>query len=208
MRVIQHCICRPLHSTLFFSSSSTSTTSSKRLGPVWSRSLSHVTATTIRLFKAPTPPGLQNGVHSKSQGWVMGSKSMFKSISIAIPLAHSSHRHLFFTYSSKPISKIHSFPLHTNGFSSISHADVPRPASLESPAGHILDLAQLKILKQKLEELGMDTDICIPGQYNHLLCPMALVEVGKCGVLCLLVSFGAFGGCGTIILLREWSFPC
>lgn len=57
MRVIQHCICRPLHSTLFFSSSSTSTTSSKRLGPVWSRSLSHVTATTIRLFKAPTPPG-------------------------------------------------------------------------------------------------------------------------------------------------------
>ena len=172
MRVIQHCICRPLHSTLFFSSSSTSTTSSKRLGPVWSRSLSHVTATTIRLFKAPTPPGkgdfyflfffplfgcresngrvkknlmlcwfltgLQNGVHSKSQGWVMGSKNMFKSISIAIPLAHSSHRHLFSTYSSKPISKIHSFPLHTNGFSSISHADVPRPGISPIPLKHFM----------------------------------------------------------------------
>ena len=67
------CLRRPLHSTLLFSSSSsssyttatrTSTISPKRLGRVWSRrSLSHVSATatasttTLRLFKLPTPPG-------------------------------------------------------------------------------------------------------------------------------------------------------
>lgn len=43
---------------------------------------------------------------------------------------------------------------------------------MESPTENGLDSAQLKILKQKLEELGMDSEICVPGQYNHLLCPM------------------------------------
>ena len=64
----------PLHSTLLFSSSTSSyttatrtgTISPKRLGRVWSRrSISHVNAsasatastTTLRLFKLPTPPG-------------------------------------------------------------------------------------------------------------------------------------------------------
>ena len=30
---------------------------------------------------------------------------------------------------------------------------------------------QFDILKKKLEVVGMDTGICVPGQYNHLLCP-------------------------------------
>ncbi|XP_050276476.1 twinkle homolog protein, chloroplastic/mitochondrial isoform X2 [Quercus robur] len=173
------CLRRPLHSTLLFSSSSTTSTTSpsRRLGRVCSqRSLSHVSAsaTTLRSFKLPTPPG-----HTKSQSWMMGSKNMFKTNSFAIPFANSSHRHFFNTHtplfsacSSKPISKIHSLPLQTNGFSSISHANVPGPDILESPAEYRLETTQLKILKQKLEELGMDTEICVPGQYNHLLCPM------------------------------------
>ncbi|KAF3942941.1 hypothetical protein CMV_030452, partial [Castanea mollissima] len=178
------CLRRPLHSTLLFSSSSTtrtSITSPSRLGRVWSqRSLSHVSvsasasATTLRSFKLPTTPG-----HTKSQSWMMGSKNMFKTNSFAIPFANSSHRHsynthtpLFSAFSSKPISKIHSLPLQTNGFSSISHANVPGPDILESPAEYRLETTQLKILKRKLEELGMDTEICVPGQYNHLLCPM------------------------------------
>ena len=64
----------------------------------------------------------------------MGSKNMFKNNSFAIPFANSSQRHFFNThtplfsaYSSKPISKIRSLPLQTNGFSSISHANVPGP---------------------------------------------------------------------------------
>ena len=35
------------------------------------------------------------------------------------------------------------------------------------------DSPKFSILKLKLEELGMDCDeISMPGQYNHLLCPM------------------------------------
>ena len=72
--------------------------------------------------------------HTKSQSWMMGSK--IKTNSFAIPLAHSSHRHFFSASSSKPVSKIHSLPLQTNGFSSISHANVPRPGI--SPLKHFV----------------------------------------------------------------------
>ncbi|KAB1210459.1 hypothetical protein CJ030_MR6G010755 [Morella rubra] len=33
-------------------------------------------------------------------------------------------------------------------------------------------MGHMKILKQKLEEIGIDSELCTPGQYNHLLCPM------------------------------------
>lgn len=33
---------------------------------------------------------------------------------------------------------------------------------------------QFSILKKKLKAVGMDTGICMPGQYNHLLCPECL----------------------------------
>ncbi|CAL5330530.1 unnamed protein product [Camellia sinensis] len=35
-----------------------------------------------------------------------------------------------------------------------------------------IDLAEMKILRRKMEELGIDSNICKPGQYNHLSCPM------------------------------------
>jgi hypothetical protein len=30
---------------------------------------------------------------------------------------------------------------------------------------------QFEVLKKKLETVGIETGICVPGQYNHLLCP-------------------------------------
>ncbi|KAF5480492.1 hypothetical protein F2P56_001242 [Juglans regia] len=181
MPLIQQCLYRPLQYTPFLSSSSSSsfssTTSPRRLGRAWSRSLSY--ATTLSFFKVPPPPGLQKGGHTKSQGWVMDSKNLFKFTSFEIPSVPSSHGRLFHirrlhfsVHSSKPFSNIQPFPLNTNGFSSISHANIPPPVYMESPTENGLDSAQLKILKQKLEELGMDSEICVPGQYNHLLCPM------------------------------------
>ncbi|CAL5381468.1 unnamed protein product [Camellia sinensis] len=38
--------------------------------------------------------------------------------------------------------------------------------------GMVLTLAEMKILRRKMEELGIDSNICKPGQYNHLSCPM------------------------------------
>ncbi|CAL5324266.1 unnamed protein product [Camellia sinensis] len=35
-----------------------------------------------------------------------------------------------------------------------------------------IDLAEMKILRGEMEELGIDSNICKPGQYNHLSCPM------------------------------------
>jgi hypothetical protein len=33
---------------------------------------------------------------------------------------------------------------------------------------------QFEVLKKKLETVGIETGICVPGQYNHLLCPEVL----------------------------------
>ncbi|XP_059451523.1 twinkle homolog protein, chloroplastic/mitochondrial-like isoform X1 [Corylus avellana] len=167
MALTRQCLCRPLQYTFFLSSSSY-TTLPRRLGRVWPRSLSH--ATTLSVSKATSPSG---------QGWVMGSKNMLKSTSFAIPLAPSSHGRLFHTHrllfsahSSKPISRVLPFSLKTNGFSPMPHADAPSPVQWEGLAKNCLDPEVSEILKKKLENLGMDTDICIPGQYNHLLCPI------------------------------------
>ncbi|KAF5933091.1 hypothetical protein HYC85_029262 [Camellia sinensis] len=35
-----------------------------------------------------------------------------------------------------------------------------------------IDLAEMKILRGEMEKLGIDSNICKPGQYNHLSCPM------------------------------------
>lgn len=40
----------------------------------------------------------------------------------------------------------------------------------KTPEEKRVDL-QFNILKKRLEAVGMDTGICMPGQYNHLLCP-------------------------------------
>ncbi|CAL5346482.1 unnamed protein product [Camellia sinensis] len=35
-----------------------------------------------------------------------------------------------------------------------------------------IDLAEMKVLRRKMEEHGIDSNLCKPGQYNHLICPM------------------------------------
>ncbi|KAI4297183.1 hypothetical protein L6164_037082 [Bauhinia variegata] len=67
----------------------------------------------------------------------------------------------FTDFSLKHIPKNGPFSLKTNGYSHVFHTNVPRPPE---------DM-QLKILKHKLEELRIDTKTCMPGQYNHLMCP-------------------------------------
>lgn len=46
----------------------------------------------------------------------------------------------------------------------------PPQVQLESPVEKNMEL-QLNILKKKLEAIGVETEMCEPGQYNHLLCP-------------------------------------
>ncbi|KAL3833743.1 hypothetical protein ACJIZ3_008479 [Penstemon smallii] len=51
---------------------------------------------------------------------------------------------------------------------------IPRPINvvdLETLESPVLDEKQLMILRQKLEEIGIDGTACMPGQYNGLICP-------------------------------------
>ncbi|CAI9760055.1 unnamed protein product [Fraxinus pennsylvanica] len=51
---------------------------------------------------------------------------------------------------------------------------IPRPVSgvvLETPEQQVLESEQLRMLKQKLEEIGIAGDACKPGQYYGLTCP-------------------------------------
>lgn len=47
---------------------------------------------------------------------------------------------------------------------------------LESPEEGIVSETEFKILKGKLEDLGIESEELVPGQYNHLLCPNVLVS--------------------------------
>ncbi|KAL9320589.1 hypothetical protein ACSQ67_012428 [Phaseolus vulgaris] len=80
------------------------------------------------------------------------------------------HRSFFTVFCSKPTSRNSPSPLRTNGYHGASHASIPRPVQLESPGSKSVEL-QFNILKKRLEAVGMETGICVPGQYNHLLCP-------------------------------------
>ncbi|KAL5537802.1 hypothetical protein UlMin_046130 [Ulmus minor] len=107
---------------------------------------------------------------------LMASKKIFNSSFLSSPLPTSSHRHLlntcklpFSTFPLKPTSRILPLCLKTNGYSSFSNDN--GTVLLENPM--LKDSPKFSILKLKLEELGMDCDeISMPGQYNHLLCPM------------------------------------
>ncbi|XP_020230809.1 twinkle homolog protein, chloroplastic/mitochondrial isoform X2 [Cajanus cajan] len=85
------------------------------------------------------------------------------------------HRPFFTVFCSKPISRNPPSPLRTNGYhGGASHASIPRPVQLETtPVEKHVEL-QFNILKKKLDAVGMETGICVPGQYNHLLCPKCL----------------------------------
>lgn len=61
-------------------------------------------------------------------------------------------------------------------------------AFLENPLDEALSSTQLKVLKKKLEELDIDTESCVPGQTNHLLCPMVLDFFLTLVSLCILCS--------------------
>ncbi|CAL5346483.1 unnamed protein product [Camellia sinensis] len=84
-------------------------------------------------------------------------------------------RFIFSTFPSKPISRIHPFSLKNPGFSSVSDANIHTPVSQlyeESLEENGIDLAEMKVLRRKMEELGIDSNLCKLGQYNHLICPM------------------------------------
>nr|XP_027087092.1 twinkle homolog protein, chloroplastic/mitochondrial-like isoform X1 [Coffea arabica] len=51
-------------------------------------------------------------------------------------------------------------------------APIPRPVSLETGEEDVIDSAELRFLRVKLEKLGLNAESCMPGQYNGLICPM------------------------------------
>ncbi|XP_027089005.1 twinkle homolog protein, chloroplastic/mitochondrial-like isoform X1 [Coffea arabica] len=52
------------------------------------------------------------------------------------------------------------------------HAPIPMPVSLETGEEDVIDSAELRFLRVKLEKLGLNSESCMPGQYNGLICPM------------------------------------
>ncbi|KAL3522910.1 hypothetical protein ACH5RR_015744 [Cinchona calisaya] len=57
-------------------------------------------------------------------------------------------------------------------FSYAPQPSIPRPVSLENKEQDVLDSAELRLLKAKLETIGIHAGSCKPGQYSGLLCPM------------------------------------
>ncbi|XP_024021254.1 twinkle homolog protein, chloroplastic/mitochondrial isoform X1 [Morus notabilis] len=125
---------------------------------------------------------LYNSLHKLSlkptSSVLMGSKQFLKSTFFSNPLTPASHRRLsntrklpFSAFPSKPTSRTQPCCLiKTNGYSSVSEASDPRAVVLEDPEEK--NASQFRILKQKLEDLGLECDISVPGQFNHLICPM------------------------------------
>ncbi|CAL5184198.1 unnamed protein product [Lathyrus oleraceus] len=77
-------------------------------------------------------------------------------------------RGFFTVYCSKSTSKYPPTPLKINGYHATSIVKATKPVYLDE---NVLD-ANIDALKRKLEVIGMDAEICVPGQqFNHLLCP-------------------------------------
>ncbi|KAF5944861.1 hypothetical protein HYC85_018938 [Camellia sinensis] len=54
-----------------------------------------------------------------------------------------------------------------------------------------IDLAEMKVLRRKIEELGIDSNLCKPGQYNHLICPMCICgDSGEKGLSLFITANG------------------
>ncbi|XP_062096400.1 twinkle homolog protein, chloroplastic/mitochondrial isoform X3 [Humulus lupulus] len=107
----------------------------------------------------------------------MASNHLLKPTFFSNPLTPSSRRQLFHTFTHpfsafplKPNSRIQPFCLKTNGYSNVSQVNDPPTVFLEN-TDEATSL-KIEILKSKLSNLGVDCDISIPGQFNHLLCPM------------------------------------
>ncbi|CAJ2657864.1 unnamed protein product [Trifolium pratense] len=112
---------------------------------------------------------------SSSNFFTMNTQTLFYSIpfsNLKKPLFPQTHRFqpkrgIFTVFCAKRSSKYPPPPLKTNGYHGASTANVPRPVHLEENNVEM----QFAILKKKLEIVGIETGICVPGQYNHLLCP-------------------------------------
>ena len=48
--------------------------------------------------------------------------------------------------------------------------------SLETGEEDVIDSAELRFLRVKLEKLGLNSESCMPGQYNGLICPMVSLQ--------------------------------
>ncbi|KAE8653324.1 twinkle homolog protein, chloroplastic/mitochondrial isoform X1 [Cucumis sativus] len=116
---------------------------------------------------------------------LMGSFPLCKSTSLVF-LSHlsSSFSQKYFLYRSisllhgsfpvRPLSLVKPFAMKPNGVSSFtSHANVPRPpALLGNPPDKASISTRLNILRKKLQDLDIDIEACVPGQFSSLLCPM------------------------------------
>ncbi|GAV65613.1 AAA_25 domain-containing protein/Toprim_4 domain-containing protein [Cephalotus follicularis] len=118
---------------------------------------------------------------------LMGSSSLHFLRLKTLPLSSSSspfssHIQKFHTFSCKkhtlpsfclkPMMNNHPSSLKTNGFPYSSPAIAPTtPVHHEDVEKTKLGLG-LQILNSKLREMGIHLQECVPGQYNHLLCPM------------------------------------
>ncbi|XVF74992.1 hypothetical protein PTKIN_Ptkin13bG0153500 [Pterospermum kingtungense] len=90
------------------------------------------------------------------------------------PSSSSPVKRLVPSLSSKPFSKNNSFPLKTNGFSSLPYPNLSSPApvcSEDLEERPLVDMRSLEILKRKLKQLGIDLAACVPGHENRLICP-------------------------------------
>ncbi|KAJ8450701.1 hypothetical protein Cgig2_021173 [Carnegiea gigantea] len=132
--------------------------------------------------------GHHNTLHrlliSSSDFIVMASSdNLFKTKPFSIPsipispfslqtleLFHS-RRVLFSNNSSKPTSSLSPFSLRNSGFSYAARPKASPAVSLERSTRVPFALS---VLTKRLTKLGFEDCEYMPGQYNHLLCPMGL----------------------------------
>ncbi|WCJ24364.1 hypothetical protein M5689_006328 [Euphorbia peplus] len=110
----------------------------------------------------------------------MASKSLLKPAPFLYPSPFSSLSKtpkclLPVVVCSQPLSKNPPYFIKTNGFNSLS--SVPAPVNIKDSRMLKENLVpkledNLRILKAKLEEVGILMDELYPGQHNHLVCPM------------------------------------
>ncbi|PIM97971.1 putative mitochondrial DNA helicase twinkle [Handroanthus impetiginosus] len=131
---------------------------------------------------------------SSSRIIFMGSKNFLLSKSSTTPHEHirlphccscscSSSRNQFFHSNNRknlirfaPLKHFSPLYQRASGYSYRPHAalPIPRPipgVNFESLERQLVDQNQLMILRQKLQEIGIDGDACMPGQYSGLICP-------------------------------------
>ncbi|PSS02615.1 Twinkle protein [Actinidia chinensis var. chinensis] len=81
-----------------------------------------------------------------------------------------SHPHLSSISSPKPTSRFRPFSLYTSDSHSFLHAGIPVNVGYNDEQ-KTSDTSELRILMQKVEGLGINSDSCTPGRYNLMICP-------------------------------------